>query len=80
MALVLNGLRLNPPVFLAPMAGITDSPSREIAKMFCPGLVVSEMIASSEKDKVYFESKIKENLGVNKTNVKTRWQNRVHLV
>ncbi|PQM62501.1 MAG: tRNA dihydrouridine synthase DusB [Rhodobacteraceae bacterium] len=71
MALVLNGLKLNPPVFLAPMAGITDSPSREIAKMFCPGLVVSEMIASSEKDKVYFESKIKENLSANKTNVET---------
>lgn len=71
MALVLNGLKLNPPVFLAPMAGITDTPSREIAKMFCPGLVVSEMIASSEKDKVYFENKVKANLSMNKTSNET---------
>ncbi|SHF50255.1 tRNA dihydrouridine synthase DusB [Devosia limi] len=33
--------------FLAPMAGITDRPFREIAEKFGAGLVVSEMIASA---------------------------------
>ncbi|WP_375450911.1 tRNA dihydrouridine synthase DusB [uncultured Devosia sp.] len=33
--------------FLAPMAGITDRPFREIAERFGAGLVVSEMIASA---------------------------------
>ena len=53
--MILTDLKLSPPIFLAPMAGITDTPSREIAQLFNPGLVVSEMIASSEKDKKYFE-------------------------
>jgi tRNA-dihydrouridine synthase B len=39
---------LDPPVFLAPMAGITDPPFRRIARRFGAGLVVSEMIASRE--------------------------------
>ena len=34
------------PVFLAPMAGITDYPFRCLARSFGAGLVVSEMIAS----------------------------------
>ncbi len=62
MVISLANLKLKPPVFLAPMAGITDKPSRDIAQLFNPGLVVSEMIASSEKDKSYFENKVKENL------------------
>ena len=33
--------------FLAPMAGITDRPFREIAERYGAGLVVSEMVASS---------------------------------
>ena len=37
-----------PPVLLAPMAGITDLPFREIVSGFGAGLVVSEMIASAE--------------------------------
>jgi nifR3 family TIM-barrel protein len=37
-----------PPVLLAPMAGITDLPFREIVGGFGAGLVVSEMIASRE--------------------------------
>lgn len=60
--MTLTNLNLFPPVFLAPMAGVTDIPSREIAQLFCPGLVVSEMIASSDKDKLYFEKVIKANL------------------
>ena len=34
-------------VFLAPMAGITDRPFREICKRFGAGLTVSEMTASN---------------------------------
>ena len=39
---------LNPPVVLAPMAGITDLPFRSIVSQFGAGLVVSEMVASQE--------------------------------
>lgn len=39
---------LNPPVFLAPMAGITDLPYRSLVARFGAGLVVSEMVASQE--------------------------------
>jgi tRNA-dihydrouridine synthase B len=39
---------LDTPVFLAPMAGITDMPFRRLALRLGAGLVVSEMIASGE--------------------------------
>ena len=38
----------DPPVFLAPMAGITDVPFRRLVGSFGAGLVVSEMVASQE--------------------------------
>lgn len=38
----------DPPVLLAPMAGITDRPYRGIVASFGAGLVVSEMVASQE--------------------------------
>lgn len=38
----------DPPVFLAPMAGITDLPYRQLVSSFGAGLVVSEMVASQE--------------------------------
>lgn len=41
-------LLLDPPVALAPMAGITDLPFRQLVSRFGAGLVVSEMIASGE--------------------------------
>ena len=41
-------LDLSPPVFLAPMAGITDLPYRTVVAGFGAGLVVSEMVASHE--------------------------------
>ena len=44
----LGALRLDPPVFLAPMAGITDLPFRNLVRRFGAGLVVSEMVASQE--------------------------------
>ncbi len=44
----LAALGLETPVALAPMAGITDLPTREIVRGFGAGLVVSEMVASRE--------------------------------
>ncbi len=38
----------NSPVFLAPLAGITDLPFRDLVASFGAGLVVSEMVASQE--------------------------------
>ncbi|MEM7189039.1 MAG: tRNA dihydrouridine synthase DusB [Pseudomonadota bacterium] len=39
---------VDPGVLLAPMAGITDRPFRELVASFGAGLVVSEMVASAE--------------------------------
>lgn len=39
---------ISPPVLLAPLAGITDLPFRNLVSRFGAGLVVSEMIASEE--------------------------------
>jgi len=44
----LSTLDLDPPVFLAPLAGITDRPTRDLVASFGAGLVVSEMVASQE--------------------------------
>jgi len=44
----LGNITLNPPVILAPMAGITDLPFRRMVARFGAGLVVSEMVASQE--------------------------------
>ncbi|WP_425057269.1 tRNA dihydrouridine synthase DusB [Rhodovulum visakhapatnamense] len=41
-------IALDPPVLLAPMAGITDLPFRRLVASFGAGLVVSEMVASQE--------------------------------
>jgi len=41
-------IELGHPVFLAPMAGITDLPFRRLVARFGAGLVVSEMVASGE--------------------------------
>jgi len=48
MPIVVGSLSLDPPVFLAPMAGITDLPFRRLVASFGAGLVVSEMVASQE--------------------------------
>ncbi len=48
MALTLGSIKVNPPVLLAPLAGITDLPFRRIVSRFGAGLVVSEMVASQE--------------------------------
>ena len=38
-------LKIACPVFLAPMAGVTDAPQRILAKEFGCGLVYSEMVS-----------------------------------
>jgi tRNA-dihydrouridine synthase B len=42
----LGGARIEVPVILAPMSGVTDLPFRRLARQLGTGLVVSEMIAS----------------------------------
>lgn len=46
--ITLPGLTLSPPVALAPLAGITDLPFRQLVHSFGVGWVVSEMVASQE--------------------------------
>ncbi|MCC1492569.1 tRNA dihydrouridine synthase DusB [Cognatishimia sp. F0-27] len=48
MPLSLGDRPITPPVLLAPLAGITDLPFRDLVSRFGAGLVVSEMIASGE--------------------------------
>ncbi len=48
MSVQVSHLSLAPPVFLAPLAGITDRPFRDLVSGFGAGLVVSEMVASQE--------------------------------
>ena len=48
MVIAISDITLDPPVFLAPMAGITDLPFRQLVASFGAGLVVSEMVASQE--------------------------------
>jgi tRNA-dihydrouridine synthase B len=48
MTITLGDISLAPPVLLAPMAGITDLPFRQLVARFGAGLVVSEMVASQE--------------------------------
>lgn len=46
MSLQIGPVRLDSPVILAPMSGVTDMPFRRLVKGWGVGLVVSEMIAS----------------------------------
>lgn len=48
MTVFLADKALTPPVLLAPLAGITDLPFRNLVARFGAGLVVSEMVASQE--------------------------------
>lgn len=46
-ALEIGPVRIDDPVILAPMSGVTDMPFRQMVKRSGAGLVVSEMIASA---------------------------------
>ncbi|MGA9252091.1 MAG: tRNA dihydrouridine synthase DusB [Roseobacter sp.] len=57
-------LDLTPPVLLAPMAGITDRPFRDLVASFGAGLVVSEMVASHDMLNARPGSREKAELGL----------------
>lgn len=46
MSIQIGNVKINSPVILAPLSGVTDMPFRRLVKKFGAGLVVSEMIAS----------------------------------
>tara|TARA_R110002094_G_scaffold51062_1_gene62662 strand:+ start:30 stop:1016 length:987 start_codon:yes stop_codon:yes gene_type:complete len=46
MVITLGSIQIDPPVLLAPMAGITDLPFRRLVARYGAGLVFSEMVAS----------------------------------
>lgn len=48
MGIQIADISITPPVLLAPLAGITDLPFRNLVASFGAGLVVSEMVASQE--------------------------------
>ena len=48
MRLSIGQFEVKPPIFLAPMAGITDMPFRRVVSRFKSGHFVSEMVASQE--------------------------------
>ena len=63
MPVPLGPLTLTPPVFLAPLAGITDLPFRRLVARFGAGLVVSEMVASAEVVRAQPEARARAELG-----------------
>ncbi|HQU66571.1 MAG TPA: tRNA dihydrouridine synthase DusB [Albidovulum sp.] len=66
MVVKLGNIALDPPVFLAPMAGISDLPFRRLVAGFGAGLVVSEMVASGEllTEKPSVRAKARTDLGL----------------
>lgn len=57
-------LSIDPPVALAPLAGITDLPFRRLVASFGAGLVVSEMVASREVVQAQPEARARAELGL----------------
>ncbi|MGH6959751.1 MAG: tRNA dihydrouridine synthase DusB [Dongiaceae bacterium] len=56
MGIQVGALRIEVPVILAPMSGVTDLPFRRLVKRHGAGLVVSEMIASQAMIRVSRQS------------------------
>jgi tRNA-dihydrouridine synthase B len=44
--ITIGGVRIETPVILAPMTGVTDLPFRRVVRRYGSGLNVTEMIAS----------------------------------
>jgi tRNA-dihydrouridine synthase B len=63
LALSLGPVTVDPPVLLAPLAGITDLPFRRLVSRFGAGLVVSEMVASDEVLQARPEARARAELG-----------------
>lgn len=68
MTIELANIRLDPPVFLAPLAGITDLPFRNLVSSFGAGLVVSEMVASQEMVQARPSARARAELGYDSQN------------
>ena len=68
MIVHLGSRELAPPVFLAPMAGITDRPFRDLVSRFGAGLVVSEMVASREMVQARRGTRERTELGIGADN------------
>ena len=66
MPLTVGNMAIDPPVLLAPLAGITDLPFRRRVAAFGAGLVVSEMVASGEllTEKPSVRAKARTDLGL----------------
>ena len=65
----LNNFKIETPVFLAPMAGISDYPTRKIVQSFGTNLVYTEMIASKAIYEKQFLKKIKKNFVKKRNNI-----------
>ncbi|WP_068110238.1 tRNA dihydrouridine synthase DusB [Tropicimonas marinistellae] len=68
MTVCFANFNLTPPVLLAPLAGITDLPFRQLVSRFGAGLVVSEMVASQEMVQAKPGVREKAELGFGETN------------
>ena len=68
MPVVVADVPLDPPIFLAPLAGITDLPFRNLVSGFGAGLVVSEMIASQELVQQRPSTQMRAELGFGQAN------------
>jgi tRNA-dihydrouridine synthase B len=64
LPLALGPIVIDPPVVLAPLAGITDLPFRRLVARFGAGLVVSEMVASEEVVRARPEARARAELGL----------------
>jgi tRNA-dihydrouridine synthase B len=62
-SITLGQITIDPPVLLAPLAGITDLPFRRTVARFGAGLVVSEMVASEEVVRARPEARARAELG-----------------
>lgn len=71
MTLQIGPVSISPPVLLAPLAGITDLPFRNLVSSFGAGLVVSEMVASQEmvQSKPGVREKAELGFGIENTSV-----------
>lgn len=63
LPLTIGPITVDPPILLAPLAGITDLPYRRLVGSFGAGLVVSEMIASDDVLKNRPEARARAELG-----------------
>lgn len=60
----IGAVAIDTPVILAPMAGITDLPMREMVLGFGAGLVVSEMVASQDMINQSASARLRASLGI----------------